>query len=95
MQVSSPSVSSGTASQTTLRRRSSELQDIRKRVSGGAEVQQMSNEVKTAGKEDQDKLIEELKKTAGCFQVTFSVSQSLGIQSVLMIPRNKLRIMKR
>ncbi len=35
MQVSSPSVSSGTASQTTLRRRSSELQDIRKRVSGG------------------------------------------------------------
>ncbi len=95
MQVSSPRVSSSTASQTTLRRRSSELLAVRRRVSGGAEIQQMSSEVKTAGKEDREKLIEELKKTPGCFQVKFSVIETLGIHSVLMIPLNKLRIMRR
>ncbi len=47
------------------------------------------------GKEDREKLIEELKRTSGCFRVEFSVAESLGIQSVLMIPSNKLRIMKR
>ncbi len=95
MQISSPRVSSGTASQTTLRRRSSELLAVRTKVSGGEEVVQLSNEVKMVGKEDQEKLIEELKRTSGCFRVEFSVTQSLGIQSVLMIPSNKLRIMKR
>ncbi len=59
----------------------------------------MSSEVKTAGKEDREKLIEELieelKKTPGCFQVKFSVIETLGIHSVLMIPLNKLRIMRR
>ena len=52
VQVSSPRVSSGSASQTTLKRRSTELLEVRKRVSGGDDVLQMTNEVKTARKED-------------------------------------------
>ncbi len=95
VKVSSPRVSSGSASQTTLRRRSSELLMARKRVSGGDEVAQMCNEVKVIGKEDRERLVEELRRTTGCFKVEFSVSESLGIQSVLSIPYNKLRIMKR
>ena len=58
-------------------------------MSGGEEVVQLSNEVKMVGKEDREK---ELKRTSRCFRVEFSVTQSLGI---LMIPSNKLRIMKR
>ncbi len=88
-------MASGSASETTLRRRSSELLKVRKRVSGGEEAIQMSNEIRTTGQEEREKLIEQLKKTTGCFQVKFSVVASLGIQSVLNIPMNKLRLMKR
>ncbi len=67
-------------------------------MSGGEdEVAQMCNEVKVIGKEDRERLVQELRRTTGCFKVEFSVSESLGIQSVLSIsiPYNKLRIMKR
>ena len=55
----------------------------------------MCNEVKVIGKEDRERLVEELRNTTGCFQVEFSVTASLGMQSVLMIPYNRLRIMRR
>ncbi len=79
MKISSPRVSSGSASQTTLKRRSTELLEVRKRVSGGEDVLQLSNEVKTARKtarkEDREKLVEELKRTTGFFhQIKFSVA---------------------
>ncbi len=91
VQVSSPRVSSASASQTTLRRRSGELLEVRRLVSGGEEVLQMSHEVKSTRNEDREKLVEDLKR---CFQIKYSVAASLGIQSVLMIPYHKLRIMK-
>ncbi len=92
VKVSSPRVSSGTASQRTLRRRSGDLLSVRKRVSGGEDIVQMSNEVTVATKEDREKLVEKLKPS---YKVEFSVTESLGIQSVLMIPFHKLRIMKK
>ncbi len=66
-------MASGSASETTLRRRSSELLKVRKRVSGGEEAIQMSNEIRTTG------LVEQLKKTTGCFQVEFSVTESYDL----------------
>ncbi len=71
-------MASGSASETTLRRRSSELLKVRKRVSGGEEAGgeeaiQMSNEIRTTG------LVEQLKKTTGCFQVEFSVTESYDL----------------
>ena len=70
-------MASGSASETTLRRRSSELLKV-KRVSsgeeaGGEEAIQMSNEIRTTG------LVEQLKKTTGCFQVEFSVTESYDL----------------
>ena len=56
---------SGSASQTTLRRRSCELLTVRKRVSGGEEAVQMTDEGRTAGQEEREKVIEELKKITG------------------------------
>ena len=59
VQVSSPRVSSASASQTTLRRRSGELLEVRRLVSGGEEVLQMSHEVKSTRNEDREKLVED------------------------------------
>ncbi len=55
-------------SQTTLKRRSTELLEVRKRVSGGEDVLQLSNEV------DWEKLVEELKKTTDCLAWEFNRS---------------------
>ena len=55
----------------------------------------MCNEVRVAGKEDQTKLVEELKRTAGCFQVVISAQESLALKADLQIPWHKLRIMRR
>ena len=95
MQVSSPRVPSGSASQTTLRRRSSEMVAVRKRVSGGQEMEQKGDEVKAMRKEDRSKLIDELKRATGCFQVVITPQQSLAMKADLQIPWNKLRLMRR
>ena len=63
-------MSSETASQRTLRRRSGDLSSIRKTVSGGQE-----EVVTVTTKEDREKLVE---KPSDCFQVKFSVTESLG-----------------
>ncbi len=43
-------------------------------MSGGEEVLQMSHEVKATRNKDREKLVEDLKKTTGCFQIKFSVA---------------------
>ena len=82
--VSSPRVKSDSASTRTLRQRG-ELLRVGKTVSGGEEIAQMCNEVMVSSKDDRAKLVEELKRTTGCFQVVISPQESLALKADLQI----------
>ena len=101
VQVSSPRVSSASASQTTLRRRSGELLEVRRLVSGGEEVLQMSHEVKATRNEDREKMKTGRswwrisRRQQGASRSSFQLQRAWGYnRSVLTIPYHKLRIMK-
>lgn len=67
----------------------------RKRVSGGADMIQLSHEHQLTGKADRKALKEELMKLYGNFKVEISPEQSLALKTNLQIPWRKLRVMKR
>ena len=95
MQVSTPRVATGSASSTTIRRRSKELYSHRKRVSGGDDVAQLSGEVQLTSKEDWKSLMDEVMTTPGTFKVVVTPEDSIAMKADLQIPWKKLRVMKR
>ena len=52
--VTTPSVTSGKASQRTLHRRSREMSKLRKDLSGGESQQQMVDEIRMTSKEERE-----------------------------------------
>ena len=87
-----PRVCSDQASQKTIHRRSASLQALWESISGGSSSAQFLDEARDCSQADQEALIEELQNGA---KVVIPASESLAMKADLIVPWNKLRIVRR
>ena len=84
---------STTVGKETIRTRTAELGKHRHLISGGAEVAQLTEEVKTCTSAEREQILTELHK--GGFKVQVPTHQILGMKADLIIPWCKLREVRR
>lgn len=92
VRVTTPRVESSSASNRTLKRRSSELELVRDVVSKGSPVEQLLYELKTQTKEDREAILD---TAMGDESITIPADQVLAMKADLSITWNKLRVMRR
>ena len=90
--VPSPRVSSDNASQRTKHRRAISLQVVREVVSGGCSSTQFAEEARTRSTSEREALLEGLQ---GGMKVVIPASESLALKADLILPWNKMRIVRR
>lgn len=83
-------VSSSEASQRTLRRRSSEIEQHRTVASGGAKLSQLQDEMKTLSSDERQHLLQDMT-----FKIEIPALTGLAMKADLSLPWNKMRNMKR
>lgn len=93
MRVSKPRVDSGAATRETIRVRTAEISKHRHLTSGGANIVQLREEVRTCSSAEREQILSELH--SGGFKVEVPVSQILGMKADLNIPWTKLREVRR
>ena len=87
MRVVSPRVSSSEASRSTVRRRSSEMSSVREAISGGSATIQLKDELKTLTDDERKQILQPV-----CHIIP---QETLAMKADLLIPWNKMRIMRR
>lgn len=88
--MTTPAVSSSTASKKTLKRRNEELEIHRDWVSGGESFCQLQAEVTSQTLADRQALLEDLE-----FKVEIPPLKGLALKTNLCLPWKKMRIMRR
>ncbi len=88
--VTSPHVATTDASHKTVRRRSSEVALVRDTVSGGAASAQLEDEVASLSRAERQKLL-----ASGSFSVQVTANDALAMKADLVIPWQKMRVMRR
>ena len=83
----------GKAAPRTARKRSHSLANVCLALSAGDDTTQLAHEIHTSGRDERQKLIEEIRQVDGNFRI--SVEQSVALKANLNIPWNKLRVMIR
>ena len=83
-------MSTAQASSKTIRRRSKEIALVRDTVSGGAGALQLEDEVAALSREQRQRLL-----TSEDFRVEISAEDSLAMKADLVLPWNKIRVMRR
>lgn len=79
-----------------MKRRSAELSSIRKSVSGGDGVAQLSYEVHHShNREERQNLIAELSALPGNSKISVDPAESLAFKTTLTLPWSKLRVIRR
>ena len=91
VKVSSPRIATSEASHWTVRRRTHEMSAIRDSISGGAAAAQLQDELSLLSETDRSELLDITK----CPPVELSSSDTLAMKADLVLPWNKMRIMRR
>ena len=82
------------ASASTVRRRSHEIDGVRKRASGEDESAQLTDEILSRPRKEKQVLVKSLMGESN-FRVEVPASVSLALKADLQIPWSKLRDMRR
>lgn len=90
LRVTYPQVATPDASNSTVRRRSSEVALVRDVISGGASVEQLQDEVAALSSDERQQLL-----TSTEFSVSITTEDALAMKADLLIPWQKLRVMRR
>lgn len=93
LRITTPKVESSSASARTLKRRSSEIEQVREVISKGAPMDQLQHELKTLTKEDRQSLLDQASVHDAA--IAISPNDVLAMKSDLSIPWNKFRILRR
>ena len=91
VRVTTPRVDSQMASRRTRHRRSEQIGSVRQVVSGGAQIQQLQDEVGILGEDDRRQLLLQSKP----LQVQIPVDEGLAMKTDLGIPWNEMRTLRR
>lgn len=91
VRVTTPRVDSQKASQRTRHRRSGEISSIRQVVSGGAQIEQLQDEVHTLSEDERRQLLLQSKP----LQIQIPVEEGLAMKADLSIPWNEMRTLRR
>lgn len=91
MKVTTPRVESSVASTKTLKRRSSEIEQVRDLVSKGSSTEQMQHEFKMLSEQERESLLGTVLSTP----VVISSDEVLAMKADLSITWNKLRDLRR
>ena len=77
-----------------MKRRVKYLAKVRRYVSGCDTTAQLSQEIRSSTIEERSSILDELTSQSGC-RVSVSTEESLAMKANLIIPWNKIRVMRR